>query len=128
MIIDKMVVRFKDKSLLKGETSDFSLHKSYFSMKLLNGKNVRVNIEKMKAAFLVKSFKGNKKYRYTYKDVIPDGGTKVKVEFMDGEVMVGYNPYDIHGYHGFFIEPADLRGNNKWVFVVTSAIKEFTFM
>lgn len=128
MIIDKIVIRFKDKSVMKGKTDDFSLYKTFFHVKLLSGEVVKVDKEKLKAAFLVKSFHGNKNYTYTYADVIPWGGNKVKVEFTDGEVMIGYVPYYPYGHHGFFMTPADLKGNNKYVFVVTSAIKDINFL
>lgn len=123
-----MVVRFKDKTLLKGRTSDFSADKSFFHLSLLSGETVRVDIEKMKAAFVVKSFAGNKNYNYTYKDVIPWGGNKIKVEFLDGEVMIGYTSYYPFGNIVFSITPADLTGNNKSVFVVNSATKKITFL
>lgn len=128
MTVNKMVVRLKDKTLIKGTTDDFSLDKKFFNLRLLNGKVVTVNIEKLKAAFLVKNFNGNKNYKYTYKDFIPWGGNKVKVEFIDGEVMIGYTPYKSFAQQGFFITPADLKGNNKKVFVVTSATKEVTLL
>jgi hypothetical protein len=113
MRIDKIVAR---------------LDKTFFHLKLLSGEVVKVDIEKLKAAFNVKTFNGNKNYNYTYKDVIPWGGNKVKVEFIDGEVIIGYTPHYSAGHQGFFITPADLQGNNKEVYVVTSATKEITYL
>ncbi|HDH05386.1 MAG TPA: hypothetical protein ENH01_06710 [Nitrospirae bacterium] len=128
MTIDKMVVRFKDKSIMKGRTSDFSLDKTFFHLKLLSGEVVNVDIEKLKAVFHVKSLTGNKNYKCLYKDPILWGGNKVKVQFFDGEVMIGYTPYHISGNKAVLITPADLQCNNKQVFVVTSATKEITFL
>ncbi|MEW6600977.1 MAG: hypothetical protein AB1499_08395 [Nitrospirota bacterium] len=128
MIIDKLVVRFKDKTLIKGMAKDFSFYKSYFTMKLLDGEEVKVKVDMMKAAFIVKSFAGNQNYKYKYEDNIPYAGPKVKVEFIDGEIMIGYNVYDIYGPYGFFMQPADLQGNNKCVFVVASSIRELTML
>lgn len=128
MKIDRLVVRFKDKRLMKGRTEDFSFYRPSFTMQCLDGEKVTVNIHALKAAFIVKKFEGNKNYKYTYTDEIPYGGTKMKVEFNDGEVMIGYNPYDVYGNYGFFIHPADLSGNNSCVFVVTSAIRDFTLL
>jgi hypothetical protein len=113
---------------MKGKTSNFSLYHNFFTLNLLNGEVITVNIEKMKAAFIVKSFDGNNNHTYTYKDKLPFGGTKVKIEFIDGEVMIGYNPYDVYGHHGFFLHPADMMGNNKCVFAVTTAIKKLSFL
>ena len=128
MTIDKIVVRFKDKSLMKGRTRDFSLDKKSFHLKLLSGEVVNVDIEKLKAVFHVKSLIGNKNYKCSYKDPILWGGNKVKVQFTDGEVMIGYTPYHISGNNAVSITPADLQCNNKQVFVVTSATKEITFL
>ncbi len=128
MITDKIVIRFKDKSLMKGKADNFSLDQDYFHLRLLNGEVVKVDIEKLKAVFLVKSFSGNKNYKYAYKDFIPWGGKKVKISFIDGEVMIGYTPYHPYCQRGFFITPADLRGNNKSVFVITSSTKEISFL
>jgi hypothetical protein len=128
MIIDKMVIRFKDKLLMKGRTCDFSPDNTVFHLKLFNGELIKVDIDKVKAAFVVKNFNGNKNYKYTYKDFIPWGGNKIKVEFIDGEIMIGYTPYYPFGHHGFFVTPADVQGNNKQVYVVTSATKEITYL
>jgi hypothetical protein len=44
MILDKVVVRLKDKSIMKGRTSDFYVDRTEFHLKLLTGKLVRINI------------------------------------------------------------------------------------
>ncbi len=128
MTTEKMVVRFKDKSIMKGLTSDFSYRKSMFHLKLLNGEMVKVDTEKLKAAFLVKTFSGNKEYTYQYKDVLPWGGTKIKVKFSDGEVIVGYVSHLLNSKQNFYITPADLKGNNKKVFVVASATQDIMYL
>jgi hypothetical protein len=128
MKINKIVARLKDRTLMKGTTSDFLPENEFFNMKLLDGDVVPVNIDKLKALFFVKTFEGNKNYTYSYKDIIPWGGNKVKVEFFDGEEMIGYTPYHFYGQRGFFLTPADLKGNNRHVFVVTSSTQKITFM
>ncbi|MBI4681866.1 MAG: hypothetical protein HY757_02045 [Nitrospirae bacterium] len=128
MIKDKIIIRFKDKSLMKGITIDFSPDKTFFHLKQLDGEVIKIETDKLKAVFHVKSFIGNKNYKYMYKDFIPWGGNKVKVEFIDGEVMIGYTPFHYYDQQGFFMTPADLQGNNKNVFVVTSAAREITFL
>ena len=82
----------------------------------------------MKAAFFVKRFDGDRSYNYTYKDFIPWGGNKVKVDFVDGETMIGYTPYHPSAHKGFFVTPADLHGNNERVFVMSSATSNVTFL
>ncbi|MBI5055229.1 MAG: hypothetical protein HZB61_01245 [Nitrospirae bacterium] len=128
MITNRMVIRFKDKSLLKGSSFDFSPDKTFFHLSLLSGEKVRVDIEKLKAAFFVKTFDGNKNYTYKYKDMIPWGGNKLKVEFADGEVMVGYAKFYPFGRPAFLLTPADLKGNNQRVLVVISATKNIVFL
>jgi hypothetical protein len=123
-----MVLRFKDKKLMKGLTNDFSPHKNFFHLKLLSGAVVIVNTEKLKAAFFVKTFNGNKDYIYKYNDFIPWGGNKIKIEFIDGEVIIGYTPHHPSGHRGFFVTPADLQGNNKRIFVIASSTKKMTIL
>ncbi len=128
MQTEKMVVRFKDRTLMKGITSDFSPRKSIFSLKLLNGEMVKVDMDKLKAAFIVKTFSGNKEYTYSYKDVLPWGGNKVKVEFKDGEIMIGYVSHHISNSQNFYITPADLNGNNKQAFIIASSTKDVMYL
>ena len=125
---DKMVIRFKDKTLIKGRSLDFSPKKTIFNFRLLSGEVVKVDVEKQKAAFMVKTFEGNKSYKDTYKDFLPWGGNKVRIEFFDGEIIIGYVPHHINDDRGFFITPADVGGNNKQVFVVTSATRDITYL
>jgi len=128
MIEDKVVIRYKDKTLMKGKTSDFACDKETFHLRLLNGKVEKVQTEDLKAVFMVESLEGNKKYNCTYKDFIPWGGHKIKVEFMDGEVMIGYTSYYPEGNNNFFLTPADLQCNNKKVYVVNSATKQIYYL
>lgn len=128
MKIEKMVVRLKNKLLLKGTTGNFSPLRTKFHMVLLSGELVTVDVEKMKAAFFVKNFEGDRNYNYTYKDFIPWGGNKVRVDFTDGETMIGYTPHHPDTDSGFFLTPADLRGNNERVFVMPSATSNVTFL
>ncbi len=78
----------------------------------------------MKAAFFVKDFQGNKERREAYKDVIAGGGRKVKVQFNDGEVIIGYTLNYSPDRNGIFLTPADLESNNERIFVVLSATKK----
>ena len=128
MMEDNVVIRYKDKTLMKGKTIDFARDKETFHIRLLNGKIEKVQTEDLKAVFMVESLEGNKNYICTYKDFIPWGGHKIKVEFMDGEVMIGYSPYYPEGNRNFFITPADLQCNNKKVYVVNSATKQIYYL
>jgi small nuclear ribonucleoprotein (snRNP)-like protein len=124
----QVVVRLKDKTLLKGKISNFSQFDNSFQLELLNGDSVTVNIDKIKAMFFVKSFEGNKKHQYEYKDTLLWAGDKMTLTFNDGEKMVGYaQNLDFISNKGFLITPADVNGNNKQVFASKSAIDSMFF-
>jgi transcriptional antiterminator Rof (Rho-off) len=79
MVLDKVVARFKDGSFIKGNTKDFSSNKNEFYLELINGEIKKIDIEKLKALFCLKSFEGNKSHIELYTDVIPKGGRKILV-------------------------------------------------
>jgi hypothetical protein len=127
MIKSKTVVRFKDKTLLKGKVNDFSPFYKFFNLELMNGDVVTIDIDKIKAIFFVKSFAGNKNHTYKYKDRLFGVGDKIITRFADGETLVGYSLHLDYSPRGFFITPADLKGNNKYVFASKSAIESMSF-
>jgi hypothetical protein len=125
---NKVVVRFKDGTIVKGNTSDFSPNKASFHLIYPKGKIEEIDVEGLKAVFFVKDFKGDKDHSKKYDDTVPGAGRKVKVDFSDGESILGY----VLGYspdrQGFFMTPADLAGNNERIFVVKSATKNVRFL
>ena len=120
---NKVVVRFKDDTIMKGNTSDFFPNKALFHLSYREGKIKEIDVEELKAVFFVKDFKGNKDHNKKYDDTVQGAGRKIKVDFSDGESIMGY----VLGYspdrQGFFMTPADLAGNNERIFVVKSATK-----
>ena len=127
MIKSKVVVRLKDKTLLKGKISNFSTLHDFFQLELLNGDSVIVNIDKIKAMFFVKSFEGNKQYNYKYEDKLLWAGDKITLKFNDGEKIVGYAQHSDFTPKGYFITPADVNGNNTYVFASRSAIDNMSY-
>ena len=127
MTKSKVVVRLKDKTLLKGQISNFSTFHDFFQLELLNGDSVMVKLDKIKAMFFVKSFEGNKQYKYKYEDNLSWVGDKITLKFDDGEKMVGYSQYFEVTPKGYFITPADVNGNNTYVFALKSAIASMSF-
>jgi len=123
-IENKVVVRFRDGSMVKGFTHDFNPNKEIFHVTEVQdgGKVIEVSTSLLKAVFFVKTFEGNKNHRstddFTMESLENIPGLKVKITFSDGEVMYGTT----HGYaperKGFFIFPADKESNNERVFVV----------
>jgi hypothetical protein len=121
MVTNKVVVRFKDNSVLKGKTSNFFPNKTFFHLQQLDNELIEIQIEELKAIFFVKDFDGNKDHADAYEDNIAGGGRKIKVQFQDGETVVGYTTGYSPDRPGFYLVPADLKGNNERVFVVKSA-------
>ena len=87
---NKIVAKYKNKSMRKGTTRDFFPNKSIFHLEDMNGEIFEISIEDLKAIFFVKDFEGEKSHQKKYVDNIAGGGKKVKVRFFDGETVVGY--------------------------------------
>jgi hypothetical protein len=116
-----VVLKFKDKTVLKGKTNNFFPNKTSFHLELVNGEQTEIHIEELKALFFVKSFDGDKRHEKNYADKVPGGGRKIKVKFSDGETITGYTTGYSADRAGFYMVPADLKGNNERIFVVASA-------
>ena len=127
MTKNKVVARFKNATLMKGHTSDFSPHKKDFHLELQNGEIIDIETEQLKALFFVKDFEGDKKRKDIYNDIIPGGGRKIEVKFKDGELFTGYSQGYSPDRLGFFVIPADINNNNERIFVINSATEEVTF-
>ncbi len=128
MQINKVIVRYKDGTLKKGNTSDFFPNKARFHLNHLDGKIEEIDVEYLKAVFFVKNFEGNKDYKKKYEDTIHGAGRKIVVDFSDGESITGYALGYSPDRQGFFITPADLGSNNERIFVVKSATKSINFI
>jgi hypothetical protein len=124
--MNKIVARYADGRLVKGFTSDFSPQKKMFHLRSVDDSSVEiVNVEKLKALFIVKEFEGNPEYRES-NDF--DGssslgyGDRLRIIFKDGEEMVGvgmgYNPEKV----GFFMTPCDPKSNTVRAFVINDFV------
>ncbi|MBP1775681.1 MAG: hypothetical protein H6Q86_1687 [candidate division NC10 bacterium] len=134
MIQNKIVVRFQDGRILKGQTGDFLPTKPVFHLTLADAapdaKPLEVKVAEIKAIFFVKDFAGNRERQKVQE--FPAGkpvvGRKIRVVFQDGETLVGTT----QGYDatrpGFFVIPADPASNNDRCFVVTRATKQVSFI
>lgn len=128
MVPNKVVVNFKDNTVVKGKTTDFFPNKAQFHLEEINGEISEISIEDLKAVFFVKEFKGNKDHQDNYNDQIAAGGRKIEVLFIDGEKVVGYTLTYSPDRQGFYMTPADLQGNNERIFVVKSATETVGFL
>lgn len=100
-----------------------------------------IPIEKLKAIFFVKTFKGDSKYREKKRYGLRQSeGRKIFVRFKDGESLVGYlqgdMPWD-KGFFlskpdkkkvGFFLVPVDVESNNIRVFIMSSSVRDITVL
>jgi hypothetical protein len=128
METNKVVARFKDGTILKGKTNDFFPNKTSFHIETLNGETETIDVEQLKALFLVKDFEGNKEYSEEFNDEVSGAGRKIKVTFSDGEIITGYTLGYSPNRQGFFMTPADLKSNNVRIFVVKSASQKIEFV
>lgn len=127
MQTNKVIARFKDGMIMKGNTSDFFPNKARFHLHRQDGKTEEINIESLKAVFFVKDFEGNRDYQEKYVDTIHGAGRKIEVSFTDGESIIGYALGYSPDRQGFFVTPADLNSNNERIFVVKSATTSINF-
>ena len=121
--LNKVVVGFLNGSRIKGYAYDFSALKDSFDLlpqeDPLQGQGIKVEMKDLKAVFFVWDFSGNPEYHESLGADAPMHGRIIEVTFIDGEKIVGrtegYNSQRI----GFFMYPADPKGNNIRIFVVT---------
>ena len=128
MAPNQVVLKFKDNTVAKGKTSDFFPNKTQFHLEEINGEISEINIEDLKAIFFVKDFEGNKDHQDNYNGHIAAGGRKIKVQFIDGETVIGFTLAYSPDRPGFYMAPADLQGNNERIFVVKSATEKVEFI
>lgn len=133
---NKLVIRFLDGRIERGYTADFQPHKEIFHLVVKSegqDRSLAVKMANLKAVFFVKELHGMDKDRPVVKRdfaALKDQkliGKKVRVEFLDGEVLngitLGYSPQR----RGFFFTPIDPESNNERIFAVLSAVKDITF-
>lgn len=128
----KIVVRYRDGRLSKGFTHDFHPSRPQFSLwpsvDAAPSERMFVPASQLKAVFFVRDFEGNADYveQRTFDAAVE--GRRIEVTFADDEVLLGSTlNYRTDGL-GFFLSPADPRGNNLRVFVVSSAIRHVRFL
>jgi hypothetical protein len=128
MGISNVVVRYLDGRIVKGFTQNFSPDKDSFHLfanPSLSGSAKEVLMKELKALFFVREFAGDSKYeeRKKYAPGENPSGRKVEVRFKDGEVMAGSSLAFDRRRKGFFLFPADPKGNNLKIFVVFATVE-----
>ena len=132
---NKIVIRYRDGRTAKGHTADFLATRASFHVVPVGASaeargTLEIPLAALKAVFFVRDFEGNKAYQER-KAFAPDqrvAGRKLRVEFSDGEVLVGttlgYQP----NRPGFFLVPVDPNSNNERCYVVSTAVRKVDFV
>jgi hypothetical protein len=132
--MNKVVAHYQDGHIIKGVTNDFLPAKDRFHLLPADAapgsKPAEVIVNELKALFFVKDFAGNPAHKESqdFDPTKPPGGRKIRVNFKDGEVMVGTTQGYQPNRPGFFVIPADLQSNNERCYVVTSATTAVSFI
>jgi hypothetical protein len=126
---NKVVAHFRDGHLMKGTTNTFAPTKDKFHLIGANGKTIEIALAQLKALFFVKQIEGSRAYHEKKEfDTGRNLGRKIRCEFFDGEVLLGYcQGYDTKRL-GFFIVPSDSRSNNERIFVINAAALKVSFI
>ena len=129
---NKVVIHFADGRLLKGYTHDFTPARDTFHLTSQLeedfGTTYDINVSDLKAVFFVKTLKGNlgykEKKRFEDVDESRLRGMRIRVEFIDGEVIRGISLGYSKAKKGFFIVPVDPKSNNERIYVVSSSVRD----
>lgn len=131
--MNKVVARFADGRLVKGMTADFFPAKDFFHVtQTADGltTSLEIRTSELKALFFVKDFAGNPDHseRNEFDPSRPPAGRPIRVEFKDGEVLVGTTQGYQPGRPGFFLEPADPTSNIERCYVVAASTRDIAFV
>ncbi|MEZ5312410.1 MAG: hypothetical protein R2862_01545 [Thermoanaerobaculia bacterium] len=122
----KVVARYRDGRMMKGITSDFLPARDVFHVAPEDGSPpVTVRHAELKAIFFVRDYAGDASHQPTneFDESKPIHGRKLRVEFDDGEVIVGTTQGYQPGRAAFFVIPADESSNAQRCFVFAAATK-----
>lgn len=132
--MNKVVVRFADGRIVKGTTADFVPTKNVFHVNVMSetaaAKPMEIQMGELKALFFVKDFQGDSQHvdSNEFDPSRPPAGRKIRVEFKDGELLLGTTTGYQPGRPGFFLIPADAGSNMERCYVVTAATKSVSFV
>ena len=128
MASNLVVVGYRDGRREKGSTFDFVPTKGTFHLESVEGGMREIQVADLKAIFFVRDLAGdpNRQNRNEFDVNRSLHGRRIRVEFLDGELLVGttqgYQPERV----GFFVAPADHEANHERVFVVRAATRAVT--
>lgn len=124
--LHKVVVHFRDGTLLQGHTRYFFHEQDRVEVTDREDGLHEIDLARVKAVFFVRNFQGDPDYgeRKEFTSDSPTFGDGVRIVFADGEMLLGralgYRPEE----KGFYLQPADPKSNNRMIFVPASALTE----
>jgi len=132
--MNNVVARLADGRMVKGMTADFSPAKDRFHVTAaaapVGTTSVEIHTKDLKALFFVKDLAGDPQHveKKAFDPARPPAGRRIRVEFKDGEVLVGTTTGYQPGRPGFFLVPADAESNVERCYVVAAATREISFL
>lgn len=132
--MNKVVARYADGRVVKGNTANFLPAKDVFHLSEIDAppgtSPVVILTDELKALIFVKDFAGdpNRVDRNEFDPSRPPAGRPIRVLFKDEELLVGTTAGYQPGRRGFFLEPADVACNVERCFVVAAATQEISFV
>jgi hypothetical protein len=130
----KVIARKLNGEILKGymETVPELSGEDNISIISLTEETIKVPKRELKALFFVRKFSGNREYsEIKFFDSQPKiDGLWVRVTFYDNELIEGIVSNSIRFLmeDGFYLKPPDPNSNNRIMYVVKSALKDFTVL
>ncbi len=128
--MNKVVAHFLDGSLAKGLTVDFVATKDRFHLVVDGAPPREILLSELKGLFFVKDLEGDlghaKSNLFHPGDMSP--GRRIRVDFRDGETMLGTTQAYTPGRAGFFVVPADKKSNTERAYILSSATRAVTFL
>jgi len=132
----KVIIRKLNGEILKGyadpSLDPASSTENSVTISSLTDEVISVPKSEIKALFFVRKFSGNKEYsEVKFFDSQPRiDGLWVRLYFFDNEAIEGIvsNSMNFLMEDGFYLKPPDPNSNNRLMYVVKSALKDFTVL
>lgn len=132
--MNKVVARFADGRVIKGNTGDFVPARDVFHLAPRDAppgtRPIEIRVSELKALFFVKDFEGDPAHveANAFDPSRPPAGRALRVEFRDGETLVGTTTGYQKGRPGFFLVPADHTSNIDRCYIVVAATTSVEFI
>jgi len=128
--MNKVVAHFLNGSVAKGLTVDFTPVKDRFHLVTEGAPPREILLADLKGLFFVRDLEGDlghaKSNLFQAGDLTP--GRRIRVDFKDGETLLGVTQAYTPGRSGFFVIPADRQSNTERAYIVTAATREVAFL